>query len=338
MLHKTKKQLGKLEVPALGMGCVNLSGLYGKALSGASEVLNFAFENGVNFFDTADAYANGENEKLLANWMSDCRIARDQVILSSKCGVVFGEKNVLASSVDNSPAYIKAACEASLKRFNTDYIDLYYLHRVANNGESIEASMEALKDLVKEGKIRHVGLSEVNESIIRRAHEVLPLSAIQSEYSLMTRDSENNGVLDACQELGIGFVAYSPLCRGLLSENFNPDALSDDDFRHKFPRFKQENVAQNMALVKSMEAMAAEKSCSVVQLSLAWVMAQGEHIVPIPGTKSIRHLSENIESSHVVLTASDLETLDTLFKVGSAAGERYSKAILRSFNLTEKAQ
>jgi aryl-alcohol dehydrogenase-like predicted oxidoreductase len=337
MLNQNKKNLGHFIVPALGLGCVNLSGLYGKPLIEAADILHFAFQQGVTLFDTADAYANGENETLIGDSLIQHGIPRDEVKLSTKCGVVWDKGSTLVNSVDNSPRHIKAACEASLKRLKTDYIDLYYLHRIASNGDAIEESMSAMQSLVEEGKILHVGLSEANSSIIRRAYNVHPLAAIQSEYSLMTRDPEINGVLDVCRELGIGFVAYSPLCRGLLSSHFNHDNLEANDFRHKFPRFKKGNIENNMLIVKQLEEMANEKNCSVVQLSLAWVSAQGIDILPIPGTKCIKHLQENIDASHVLLNEADLIALDKLFALGVASGERYSPAILRTFNLSGDA-
>lgn len=332
------RKIGNLQVPDMGLGCVNLSGLYGSPLIEATEVLNFAFNHSVIFFDTADAYANGNNEVLLADFIKKHNIPREKVIISTKGGVVWNQQGNLTHAVDNSPLYIRGACEASLKRLNTDYIDLYYLHRIAAKGEQIEESMQALAELVKEGKIRHIGLSEVNGQIIRRAHGVYPLTAIQSEYSLMTRDPEINGVLETCRELGIGFVAYSPLCRGLLSGNFKYENLGDHDFRHKFPRFKKGNLENNMLLVNQLESLAKEKNCSVVQLSLAWVLAQGNDVLAIPGTKCIKHLSENIDSIHIKLSENDLAILNHCFPVGVASGARYSPAILRSYNLTEPSK
>ncbi|MFZ2314887.1 MAG: aldo/keto reductase [Gammaproteobacteria bacterium] len=337
MQNSKVRKLGGLDVSLLGLGCVNLSGLYGAPLDDASDILHFAFQNGVTFFDTADAYANGKNEELLSSAFSKHNIARDEIIFSTKCGVVWGDNASLTNGVNNSPKYIKAACEDSLRRLQTDYIDLYYLHRIASNGDAIEESMEALKELVVEGKIRHIGLAEVNPQIIRRASKIHPVSAIQSEYSLMTRDPEINGVLEVCNELNIGFVAYSPLCRGLLSSNFSYEQLGKDDFRHKFPRFKKNNLENNMRMVKCLEEMANEKKCSVVQLSLAWVIAQGDNIVPIPGTKCLKHLNENIKSTFIQLSHADLEILNALFPVGIAAGDRYSPAILRTYNLSTEA-
>lgn len=334
MLNNHMRKLGSLSVSSLGLGCVNLSGLYGKPLTDASKIIDYSFQNGITFFDTADAYANGQNELLLAASFNKYKITRQQIILSTKCGVVWNNPKSLSNVIDNSPSYIKKACEDSLKRLETDYIDLFYLHRIAHSGDVIEASMEALKELVQEGKIRHVGLSEANSAIIRRAHQVYPLTAVQSEYSLMTREPESNGVLSACRELNIGFVAYSPLCRGLLSDNFNKDILVENDFRHKFPRFKNENLEKNIQIVNQIQELAVKKECTIAQLSLAWLLAQGDYILPIPGTKCIKHLCENIESSHISLNAHDLSLLNKFFPIGIANGERYSQAILRAYNLT----
>ncbi len=334
MINNQQKRLGTLNVPALGLGCVNLSGLYGNPSIDAAEIVKYSFQEGVNFFDTADAYANGENERLLADAFRKYQIPREKIVLSTKCGVVWNKSDTLSNLVDNSPAYIKKACDDSLKRLKTDYIDLFYLHRIADQGEAIEQSMHALKDLVTAGKIRHIGLSEVNEHVLRRAHLVHPLTAIQSEYSLMTREPEINGILAACRSLNIGFVAYSPLCRGLLSEHFNKTNLVSGDFRHKFPRFRKENLDKNLLLVNQLKDLAIAKNCSIVQLSLAWLLAQGNNIVPIPGTKCIEHLGENINATHIELSPDELVIFDTLFPVGAAEGERYSAAILRTYNLT----
>ena len=328
------KKLGKLVVSPLGLGCANLSGLYGDLQEDASEIIKFAVDNGVTFFDTADAYAKGANEELIAESLLKQKINRSDIILSTKCGVVWEKSTGLSNSVDNSAAYIKSACEASLKRLNTDYIDIYYLHRIAEKGEGIEESMQTLRELISEGKIRHIGLSEVNADIIRKANAVYPLSAIQSEYSLMTRDPEVNGVIDICKELEIGFVAYSPLCRGLLSSDFHVDMVGKNNFRANLPRFRQENLENNIKIVKQIEELANDKKCSIVQLSLAWVLSRGEFISPIPGTKSIKHLRENIESTQINLTEEDMNLLDSFFPIGVASGDRYSAAILRSYNLT----
>lgn len=328
------KKLGSLSVSALGLGCVNLSGLYGESVDDAEEILYEAFLKGICFYDTADAYGNGQNERLISSLYRKNSAVRQQIVLSTKCGVVWDKNQSGFNRTDNSPAYIKLACENSLTRLNTDYIDLFYLHRIEGNGERLEESMSALADLIQEGKIRHIGLSEVSEPILRRAHSVYPITAIQSEYSLMTRNPEINGILLACKELSIGFVAYSPLCRGLLSTHFDLSTLSDDDFRHHLPRFRKGNVEKNQYLVEKLEYMAKEKQCSVAQLSLAWVSAQGDNIIPIPGTKSLHHLSENIDSLNVVLSERELQILDQLFPYGKAYGERYPAAILRTFNFS----
>ena len=328
-----QKHLNQLQIPALGMGCVNLSGLYGKPADEVGKIIDHAYREGLTFLDTADAYGNGGNEILIAEAIKKHHIPRDQLILSTKCGVVWDKGNDLNRLIDNSPSYIKSSCEASLKRLNTDYIDLYYLHRIANQGKEIEASMDALAELVQEGKIRHIGLSEANPDIIQRAHNVFPLSAVQSEYSLLTRDPEVNGVLSICEQLNIGFVAYSPLCRGLLSSDFTGH-LEQTDFRSKFPRFNKKNLGENVKIVQQMEGLAKSLGYSVVQLSLGWVMSRGDYILPLPGTKSIKHLQENINASHIHLTEEHLKLMDEWFPVGVASGDRYSPAIARAFNLS----
>lgn len=329
------QSLNKLNASSMGFGCVNLSGLYGDPEVAVANIIYAAFEGGVNFFDTADVYGHGQNEELIASACHEYNIQRDQVILATKCGVVWDKKYPSLHGVCNSSSYIKACCEDSLRRLKTDYIDLYYLHRLAKNGEMLEEAMIALSQLVQEGKIRHIGLSEVNVGMIRRAQSIHPLAAIQSEYSLMTRDPEVNGVLQICRELNIEFIAYSPLCRGLLSKEFNLAQLEGNDFRNKLPRFKQGNIENNLLLVNQLDNLAKKHDCTVTQLSLAWVLAQ--KVIPIPGTKSLKHLKENLEARKIELSQTDLNQLDELFPLGVASGERYSSAILRAYNLTSES-
>lgn len=281
-----------------------------------------AIDLGITFFDTADAYGNGENERLLARALGHRR--RD-VVLATKCGVITRDG---AMAIDGSPAHIRRACDASLARLGTDVIDLYYLHRV-DPGTPIEESVGALGDLVRAGKIRYIGLSEASAATIRRAHAVHPIAAVQSEYSLWWRDPEQT-VLPACEALGIGFVPFSPLGRGFLtSAAIDLSALPASDMRRQMPRFKPEQLAQNERLRSDLEARAASKGCTVAQLSLAWVLGKGAHIVPIPGTKRRTYLEQNAAATDIVLRGADIADLDAVFSNGAAAGARYPEEMMR---------
>lgn len=281
-----------------------------------------AIDLGITFFDTADAYGNGENERLLARALGHRR--RD-VVLATKCGVITRDG---AMAIDGSPAHIRRACDASLARLGTDVIDLYYLHRV-DPGTPIEESVGALGDLVRAGKIRYIGLSEASAATIRRAHAVHPIAAVQSEYSLWWRDPEQT-VLPACEALGIGFVPFSPLGRGFLtSAAIDLSALPANDMRRQMPRFKPEQLAQNERLRSDLEARAASKGCTVAQLSLAWVLGKGAHIVPIPGTKRRTYLEQNAAATDIVLRGADIADLDAVFSNGAAAGARYPEEMMR---------
>ncbi len=327
---KTRK-LGGLEVSVLGLGCMGMSEFYGETNWEESiNTIHRAYDLGINFFDTADVYGFGDNEKLLGEAVKDIRI---KVIIATKCGIVRDKNDPSARGVNGKPKYIKKACEESLKRLNTDYIDLYYLHRIDPN-TPIEESMQALADLVKEGKIRHIGLSEADTDTIRRAHAVYPVSAIQTEYSLWSRGPELD-VIPLCKELGIGFVPYSPLGRGFLTGKIKASNLLDqNDFRRNLPRFQDENFKSNLQIVTRVEAMAKEKGYTPAQLALAWVVAQTDHIVPIPGTKRIKYLEENVATVSVNLSKREIEYLNEIAPIDVAKGERYAPAAMKAYNLS----
>ncbi len=290
--------------------------------------LHRAWELGINFWDTADAYGPHLNEVLVGKALKG---KRDQITLATKFGIVRDPSDPTKRAFDGSPAYVRSACEASLKRLNTDWIDLYYLHRVDPN-TPIESTVEAMGQLVKEGKVRGIGLSEVTVNTLKRAHAIFPVSAVQTEYSLWTRDPED-GILTTCRDLGIAFVAYSPLGRGFLTGQIKKfEDLDADDYRRFSPRFQGENFARNLDLVMKITQMASLKGCTTSQLALAWVMAQGNHIFPIPGTKRIPFLEENAGALTVRLTAEELEEIDRIAPKGAAAGLRYPESMMGSVN------
>jgi aryl-alcohol dehydrogenase-like predicted oxidoreductase len=318
-----RRRLGQqgLEVSAEGLGCMGMSEFYGQPDEGqAIETIHRAFELGIDFLDTADMYGPFTNEQLVGRAIAD---RRDQVVVATKFGNVRGEDGSF-QGIDGRPEYLRAACDASLVRLGTDHIDLYYQHRVDPN-VPIEETVGAMAELVEQGKIRHLGLSEASPATIRRAHEVHPISALQTEYSLWTRDVEDE-ILPTVRELGIGFVAYSPLGRGFLSGRYrSQDAFVDNDSRRvRFPRFEQANLKQNLAIVDQLEEMAREKRVAAGQLALAWVLHQGDDIVPIPGTKRVKYLEENAAAVDIDLTPEDLERLDRIAPAGAAAGDRYA--------------
>jgi aryl-alcohol dehydrogenase-like predicted oxidoreductase len=311
-------------VSALGLGCMGMSEFYG-AHSDAESIatLHHALDRGVTLFDTADIYGPYTNEELLGRAL---RGRRAQAFIATKFGFVRDPAN--AEAVDGTPARVAQACEDSLKRLGVEYLDLYYLHRV-DPKVPIEDTVGAMAQLVRAGKVRHLGLSEVAPATLERAHGVHPITAVQSEYSLWTRDPED-GVLAACEGLGIGFVPFSPLGRGFLTGAIkSPDDFAADDYRRVNPRFQGENFTRNLALVGKVKELAAEKGCSAAQLALAWVLAQGEHIVPIPGTRRRRNLDENLGALEVRLSDEELVQIDAVFPAGVSAGARYSEAMMR---------
>ncbi|MFY9557704.1 MAG: aldo/keto reductase [Blastocatellia bacterium] len=327
-----KRKLGTqgLVVSEQGLGCMGMSEFYGATDEAESiATLNRALELDINFFDTSDAYGPYKNEELLGKTF---RTRRDEVIIATKFAIRRDPANPAVRTIDGRPEYVREACEGSLKRLGIDCIDLYYQHRVDAN-VPIEDTVGAMAELVQAGKVRFLGLSEASSQTIRRAHATHPISALQTEYSLWSRDPEDE-ILATVQQLGIGFVAYSPLGRGFLTGQIKSlDDLAADDFRRYSPRFQGENFSKNLALVDRVAQMAQEKDITPSQLALAWVLAQREDIVPIPGTKRRRYLDENAAASEVELTAQDLARIDELAPKGVAAGTRYPEAMMRFVNM-----
>jgi aryl-alcohol dehydrogenase-like predicted oxidoreductase len=316
---KTRRLGQNLEVSALGLGCMGMSEFYGTADEGeAIATIHRAIELGVTFLDTADMYGPFTNERLVGRAIAD---RRDKVVLATKFG---NERNEDGSwvGINGRPEYVHKACDASLDRLGVDHIDLYYQHRV-DNDTPIEETVGAMKELVEAGKVRHLGLSEAAPDTIRRANAVHPITALQTEYSLWERSPEDR-ILPTVRELGIGFVPYSPLGRGFLSGQIKSiDDLAEDDFRRRGPRFQGDNFQKNLDLVAQVEEIANEKGITPSQLALAWVLAQGDDVVPIPGTKRVRYLEENVGAVDVQLTDDDLRRIDEAFPKGAAAGDRY---------------
>ncbi len=315
-----KRRLGTegLEVSALGLGCMGMSEFYGTTDEGeAIAAVQRALELGIDFLDTADMYGRGANEQLVGKAIRD---RRDQVVLATKFGNVRHDDGT--REVRGDPGYVRQACDASLRRLGLDHVDLYYQHRV-DFRVPIEETVGAMAELVEAGKVRHLGLSEASPETVRRAHAVHPISALQTEYSLWTRDPED-GPLRTCRELGIGFVAYSPLGRGFLTGRIrSPEDLEEGDFRRRNPRFEGENFQRNLDLVGRVEEIAEERGRTPAQVALAWVLSRGEDVVPIPGTKRRRYVEENAEAVDIELTEEELERLEQAFPRGAAAGERY---------------
>lgn len=327
------RQLGQLgpHVSALGLGCMGMSDFYTTGIDEKESIatLHRALELGVTFFDTADMYGPYTNEALLGRALEG---KREGIYLASKFGIVRGD-DPHARGVNGSPAYIRQSIDASLKRLNTDYLDLYYQHRV-DPKVPIEETIGAMAELVKAGKVRHIGICEASAATIEKAHAVHPLAAVQSEYSLWSRDPEQDGVLATCRRLGIAFVAYSPLGRGFLTgELRTPDDFAADDYRRFTPRFQGENFNRNLHLVEKVKALATARGISASQLALAWVLAQGDDIIPIPGTKQRKYLESNVAAASLTLSSDDLAQLETIFPAqGSASGERYNAASMKSLN------
>ena len=315
-----ERTLGQgLEVSAIGLGCMGMSEFYGaRDEQEALETIHRALDLGVTFLDTADMYGPFTNEKLVARAISG---RRDEVQLATKFGNVRGENGEWLG-IRGDADYVRRACEASLARLGVDHIDLYYQHRVDKSTE-IEETVGTMAELVEAGKVRHIGLSEASSETIRRAHAVHPVTALQTEYSLWTRDPED-GIFPTVRELGIGFVAYSPLGRGFLSGRVtSPEDLDPDDFRRRNPRFQGENFDRNLELVERVREIAEEKDVTPAQLVLAWVLRQGDDIVPIPGTKRARYLEENAKAAEVELSDEDLARIEDAFPKGATSGERY---------------
>ena len=325
-----KRELGKsgLRVSALGLGCMGMSEFYGATDDAESiRVIHRALDMGLDFLDTADMYGSGSNEELIGRAIHD---RRDSVILATKFGNVRTPGGGFGG-INGRPEYVHAACEASLRRLNVDVIDLYYQHRVDAN-VPIEDTVGAMKQLVEQGKVRFLGLSEAAADTIRRANAAHPIAALQTEYSLWSRDPEDD-ILPTCRELGIGFVPYSPLGRGFLTGQIKtPDDFAPDDFRRRGPRFLGENFQKNLDLVAKIEELARDKGCKPSQLALAWVLAQGDDMVPIPGTKRIAYLEENMGALNVTLTPDDLARIAQISPRNAASGERYPAQSMQYIN------
>lgn len=318
-----KRMLGSLEVSAIGLGCMGMSEFYGEGDDDESlATIQRALDEGLTFLDTAAMYGSGANERLVGRAVEG---HRDALVLATKFGIVRNPEDSTARGIDGRPEHVKQSCDESLSRLGTDYIDLFYQHRV-DPEVPIEETVGAMGELVEAGKVRYLGLSEAAPDTIRRAHGTHPITALQTEYSLWTRDVEEE-ILPTVRELGIGFVAYSPLGRGFLSGRFqSPDDFEEGDFRRNNPRFQGENFDRNLELVERVKEIAEEKDVTAGQLAIAWVMAQGEDVVPIPGTKRVEYLEENLQAAEIDPSDDDLRRLDEAAPVGAAEGTRYAEA------------
>jgi aryl-alcohol dehydrogenase-like predicted oxidoreductase len=327
-----KRRLGSqgLQTFPTGLGCMGMSEFYGPSNDKESiATIHRAIELGIDMLDTADMYGPFKNEELVGRAIKG---KRDRVIIATKFGNVRDPKDPTKRSINGRPEYVKQACEGSLKRLGVETIDLYYQHRVDPN-TPIEDTVGAMADLIREGKVRYLGLSEAAVNTIRRAHKIHPISAVQTEYSLWTRDPEE-GLLDALRTLGIGFVAYSPLGRGFLTGQIKRvEDLAEDDFRRQNPRFQGENFQKNLELVAKVEEIAKEHKCTPAQLALGWVLAQGDDIVPIPGTRHPERVEENVGALNVVLSENDLRRIDAAAPKGAAAGARYPEGAMKAVNI-----
>ncbi|MGF6108588.1 aldo/keto reductase [Pseudomonas frederiksbergensis] len=324
------RQLGKNgpHVSAIGLGCMGMTDFYttGTDTREATATLHRALELGINLLDTADMYGPHTNEELIGKAIAG---KRDQVFLASKFGIVRDPANPTARGVDGRPEYIRQSIDGTLKRLGVDTLDLYYQHRI-DPQVAIEETVGAMADLVQAGKVRYLGLSEASAATLERAHKVHPISALQSEYSLWSRDQEDNGCLAACQRLGIAFVPYSPLGRGFLTGALkSPDDFAADDYRRFSPRFQGENFAKNLLLVQQVQTLAADKGVTAGQLALAWVLAQGDYLIPIPGTKQRKYLEENVAALDVKLSAGELQALEAIFPADATAGLRYPEEVMK---------
>jgi aryl-alcohol dehydrogenase-like predicted oxidoreductase len=326
-----QRKLGNqgLAVSSIGLGCMGMSDFYGSFDDEESTAtIHRALDLGVTLLDTSDMYGPHTNEQLVG---AAIRGRRDEVVLATKFGIVRDPGDKSFAGINGRPDYVKSACEASLRRLGVDTIDLYYQHRV-DPRTPIEDTVGAMADLVREGKIRYLGLSEASPGTLRRACKVHPISALQTEYSLWSRDPEDE-ILAACRELGVGFVAYSPLGRGFLAGKFKqPEDMGEDDYRRFSPRFQGDNFQRNLDLVRHIEELAKEKNCTPGQLALAWVLAQGEDIVPIPGTRHCSHLEQNVAALGIELTGADLARIEEIAPPNVAAGARYPEAAMKAVN------